>query len=74
MVLNRLKVEDAHVMSKEEMMHSLGGIGLCEYCRTLMDNIWYNGVNGDSWSSGAWEGAAYGVSICQGGGYFSGSC
>ena len=60
--LRKLQLKDAHVLSNLEMKQIEGGVSAEEYCCTLIGLI--NGPSSEGWSSGAWEGAYYGMGIC----------
>jgi hypothetical protein len=73
MVINRLILDDAHIMNEQEMKETRGrGTSFNNYCCTLYCLIQHNG---SGWTADQWEGAAYGVNnICVPGDFDTSTC
>jgi len=69
-VLSKIKVNELNILENNEMKKIGGGTSLNVYCCTLYHLIINNG---SGWSDGAWEGANYGLDICENGGWNWGS-
>jgi hypothetical protein len=62
LIINRLILDDAHLMNEQEMKGTRGGVDVNHYCCVavcLCDH------NLDSWDDDEMDGAIYGLNLCK---------